>query len=354
MKAAYYLAGEAKLTRFDSLFSEADVLATAVAVEKIPSLTAFFVKEKPIVQQDYIILDISDADWTLPQILSAIQQLRRFSAAQLIFIAAESADTTELYGTLARNYHVQYLITQKPGSNIDDELRTCLLGKENPLPQKLRVIQKEMIQTAVKTAAVLQIPDDLVIEIAVAGTMRRCGCTTQAFAIYHYLKSLGWHPAIWDKGGQTEHMLRLYVDDVKEDEAGAAIIRGIPFCQSALPQFNAYVADYGLLVPENAAAFASADLSVLVGCTKPWELPAFADALKQIMRHPCRDMITLATSSTPQTLSVLAKYFVGKNGLTPYNPDPWVPADSQIYADLLLPELRDICRPQDRDMPKAE
>lgn len=354
MKAAYYLAGEANLTRFDAMFCDADILVTAVATEKIPSLAAFIIKEKTIVQQDYIIIDVDDTEWTPQHILSAVQQLRRFSAAQLIFIAAPGEVTTELYGELTRIYHVKHLITKEMG--YEDELRTCFQSiqpDEDTLAEGLHVIQSELVQTSVKTTSMLKIPDDLVIEVGVAGTMRRCGTTTQVFAIYHYLKSLGWRPAVLDKCGQTEQMLNLYVDGVIHDsKTGISVIHDIPFCQYVLPQYNAYVSDYGLLTPDNSADFAEADLSVLVGCTKPWELPAFADALKQLMRHPCREMITLANFSTPQTLSVLAKYFAGKNGLTPYSPDPWTPADSQIYSDLLLPGLRDLCRTM--EVPAAE
>ena len=30
----------------------------------------------------------------------------------------------------------------------------------------------------------------------------------QSFALYHYLKSLGWHPAVWDKCGRTLPLLQ--------------------------------------------------------------------------------------------------------------------------------------------------
>ena len=41
MKALYYLAHEEDLQRFDTLLNELDVLATAIPIEKVPSLTAF-------------------------------------------------------------------------------------------------------------------------------------------------------------------------------------------------------------------------------------------------------------------------------------------------------------------------
>ncbi|MET0017999.1 hypothetical protein [Oscillibacter sp.] len=342
MKALYYLAHEEDLQRFDTLFNELDVLATAIPIEKVPSLTAFVMKEKPIVQQDYILLDVSDMDWTPAHILSAVQQLRRFSSAQLVFLGKPEDETVELFGTLASVHHVSHLIMQRPGADVEAELRSCLTDSPQ-LPRKLQAIQEQMVHTAARTVSPLHIPDGLIIQVAVAGTMPRCGVTMQSIALYHYLKSLGWHPAVWDKCGRTLPLLQTIEEKFCTETESAVVVHGVPFCKEKTSQFNAYVLDYGMLTPENAAHFCMADLSVLVGCTKPWELPAFASALKEFLSHPCQSLITLASFSTQEDLDRLSKYFGAKNGLAPYQPNPWEPPEMQAYAKLLLPELKGIC-----------
>lgn len=346
MKAAYYLAHEDSLHRFDVLFTELDVLVTEVATEKIPSLTAFIMKEKPLVSQNYIILDISGQDWTPAHILSGVQQLRRFSSAQLIFIGQPSEKTTELFGTLASVHHVEYLITEEQDAKIDAQLRSCF--QDTPyLPQKMQAIQRQMVQTAVQTAAPLQMPAGLMIHVAVAGAMHRCGTTTQAFGLWHYLKSLGLHPAIWDKCGTTLPIIQMLEDPVNTENA--VEIHGIPFCETESTDFNAYILDYGTLTPENALHFGRADISVLVGCTKPWELPSFAEALQQIDRNPCREFVTMASFSTKQDLERLSKYIGQRSGLAPYNPNLWESSTPQAYKPLILPALKSIC-----GVPQAE
>lgn len=342
MKAIYYLAHERDLQRFDALFEDLDMLVTAVPVEKVPSLTAFIVKEKPIVQQDYILLDVSDMSWTPAHILSAVQQLRRFSSARLLFLGEPSEETTELFGILASVHHISHLITQYPETDMEAELRSCL--QDSPqLPRKLQAIQQQMVHAAARTVAPLHIPDGLVIHVAVAGIMPRCGVTMQTFAIYHYLKSLGWRTAVWDECGRTLPQLKTFEGEFMVERDDAVEIHGVPFCQGESSRYNAYIQDWGMLTQENAAHFGAADLSVLVASTKPWELPAVADALKQVVSHPCRELITLASFSTQRDLDRLSKYFGEKNGLVPYYPDPWEPPESEIYAKLFLPELKAIC-----------
>lgn len=342
MKSIYYLAHEKNLRRFDDLFNELDFLATEIPIEKVPSLTAFVMKEKPIVQQDYLILDVSENDWTPAHVLSAVQQLRRFSSTRLIFLGKPDEETVELFGTLAGIHHVNNLIMQKPGTDTVTELRACLT-EQPQFPRKLQAIQQQLVQTAARTVSPLLIPDGLVIHVAVAGTMPRCGVTMQSFAIYHYLKSLGWRPAIWDECGRVLPQLKIFEQEFVVEKDDAVEIHGIPFCQGESSPYNAYVQDWGMLTQENAVHFGAADLNVLVASTKPWELPAVADALKQVVSHPCRGLITLASFSTQPDLDRLSKYFGAKNGLVPYYPDPWQPPELENYTKLLLPELKALC-----------
>ena len=106
-----------------------------------------------------------------------------------------------------------------------------------------------------------------------------------------------------DKSGTTLSSIQMVFEKEIVIKENALEIRGIPFCETEDADHNAYILDYGRLTPENATHFGKADLSVLVGCTKPWELPAFADALRLVVSHPCRQMVTLASFSTQQDMA---------------------------------------------------
>lgn len=342
MKTIYYLAHEADLSRFDALFTELDLLATPWPIEKIPSLVAFVTKDKTVYQQDFLLIDVSGRDWSSSHVLSAVQQLHRFSSAQLIFLSTRSEESTELYAALASVHHVEYFITETKNTDTSAELRSCLLEEPRPL-RRMKVVRDKLVQEAAKTAAPLTIPDGLVIHVAVAGTMPRCGTTTQVFALYHYLKRLGFSPTVWDKADKTlPQLLKFYPDEAVKRE-NAVEIRGIPLCRQESPDYNAYILDYGVLHAQNAAAFSLADLAVLTGGIKAWELPAYAEALALLRDHPCRQMACLASFATQKDLERVGKYLGRYSGIAPYHPDLWEPSSPTPYAELILPCLKEIC-----------
>lgn len=342
MKSIYYLAHEANLRRFDALFTELDMLETSWAIEKIPSLVAFIAKDKTVSHQNFILIDVSHHDWSLSHILSAVQQLHRFSSAQLIFLSSPSEETTELFAALARVHHVEYFITETEQTDTEAQLRSCLLEEPRPL-RRMKAVQDQLVQEATQTASPLHIPEGLVIQVSVAGSMPRCGTTTQVFAVYHYLKLLGFSPAVWDKTEKTISLLRsFYPDDTVETDY-AVEIQGIPFCQQVSTQFNAYILDYGVLTPQNSASFSLADLSVLTGGTKAWELPAFAQALSLLEAHPCQQLVTIASFSTQKDIEQLGNYLGEHSGCAPYHPNLWEASSPRAYETLLLPRLKEIC-----------
>ena len=343
MKTLYYLARTENLARFDDLFEKEDVLATSFDAAKILSLTNFVKQERAIAQQDYIVIDVGDlTSWSRGHVLSAVQYLRRLANTKLIFIGEPCEAVTDLFRILADVHHVDDLITAAPGANVDRELADCL-SPENGFTDKLEAAQKILLHETPEKAPELTIPHGLILHVAAAGTMARCGVTTQAFAINHYLRSLGFRPIISDPTSRILPQLVKYEPGAKV-ENDVTMIHGVAFCIKEQPGFNAVIVDYGVLSPENAAGFCSADLSVLIGCTKPWELVAFADALRLLLPYSCSHLVTLASFSTDRELGLLTKFFGQNNGLAPYAPDLWaLPNDYKTYSDLLLPEVKRVC-----------
>lgn len=342
MRSLYFLAQSKNLDRFSQLFDRENIIPTVFDTAKVPALVGFVMRDKAIAQQDFILLDVGRMNtWSSSHILSAVQNLRRFSSAKLIFLGEPCEELTELYGILASRHNIDNLVTDSPGADIESALQRCF-SLAPKFPDKLQAIQHMMTQEAVKAVRPVTIPQGLTLQVAVAGTMPRSGVSTQAFAIHHYLSSLGFHPAIYDR---TDILPALTQFESHTEQDGYVTVRNIPFCSSQLPQFNAYIMDLGSLTPENAAHFSGADLSILVGCTKPWELSAFADALKLLFPYSCRNLITLANGSTQQELESLSKYFGEHVGIAPHCPDLWqLTSDTtQSYAPLFLPCLKEIC-----------
>lgn len=354
MKAAYFIAQEKNAERFTAFFEREGIFLTAFSADDIRKLTAFIQRDKTIAQQNYVVIDVGTVKtWSIDHILNAVQNLRRFTTARLVFLGEPCEDLTELYGALANVHRVDCLIIDDGSVDVEAELRKCLVGKE-PLPDRMQAIQQMMAQQTAQAAKPLMIPPGLVIHVAVAGTMPRCGVTTQVFAIYHYLKSLGFHPAIWDKLGRLLEALQEYERFELKDN-GVITIRSVDFCTSELPQYDAYVIDYGELTPEKEALFRGADMSVLVGCTKPWEMRALGAAIHMLLGKPCEHLVTLASFSAPGALDKLARHLGKYYGVAPYAPDFWqAPEDAAVYAGTILPALKEICGMQRRVAPELE
>lgn len=353
MRSLYFLGQAKNLSRFSPLFERENLIVTSLDTAKIPSLTGFVMRDKAIAQQDLILLDVGRVDiWSTNHILSAVQNLRRFSSAKLIFLGEPCDELTELYGILASRHNIDSLVTDSPDSDVESALSSCF-DSAPKFPDKLQAIQHMMAQQTIRVVRPVTIPNGLTLQVAVAGTLPRSGVSTQSVAMHHYLSSLGFQPAIYDS---TDILPALLEFERCEEQDTYQTVRGISFCFSRSPEFNAYIMDLGPLTQENAARFSAADLSILIGGTKPWELPAFASSLKLLLPYSCRNLVTLANNSTKQELDSLSKYFGDHIGIAPYCPDLWHISSetTQSYASLLLPCLKEICGNQTIPEPELE
>lgn len=347
MKYLYYIFQGDNASRFDTLFEKEDILPTVFEASRIQSLTAFIKTERAIAEQNYILIDVGDlTQWSKAHVLSATQYLRRLSRTELIFIGEPCAEVKDLFRVLADVHHVDDLIIAAPDTDISKKLSDCLSPPVKEAATRLETAQK-IAQHVAETPVSIPVPDGLTLHVAVAGTMSRCGTTTQALAICHYMKSLGFRPVFCDVTNRMLPFLATY-EGVERNDGGITTIRGLDFCTEERSGFNAHVTDFGVVAPENAAQFSHADISVLVGCTKPWEISAYAGVLSMILPYACKHLITLASFSTEAELARLKSYFGEHNGLAPYMPDLWeLPKDHRAFEDLLLPEVKRVCAIQE-------
>lgn len=341
MIQAYYLAGAERETRFRKLFDQLDVVDTFFPVVSVPSLTAFVTREKAINQQDFIVCDLAAATWSDEHILSAVQMLRRFSVAKMVFLAPPSDHTTTLFKLLA-DLRVDGLITD---SGDPSNTLSAILQGENAHTRRLAAVQEAVTMAANREVAPLHIPLGLVLDVAVAGAMPRVGTTTQAFALYHFLGRMGFHPAILDQGQPAlKAVLDLYRQQTvtREDHIE---VKGIRIVADRSSAFDAYISDYGTLSPEWVKPFCAADLSVLVGGVKPWELPELAMIHATVNQEGPRELVTLLSFAGSEDLEAV-RQFVSPCAAVAYHPDIWMPGSDAVYREAVLPQLKRICGQQ--------
>lgn len=334
----YYLAAPEREHRFDTVFNQLDAVVTFFSAASIPSLTGFLARDKMTDQQDYILCDLDGAEWSDEHILSAVQSLRRFSVAHMIFLAPPSEHTTILYQHLAEQ-RVDGLIVDD--GDPSGAIAAALQGDSGYM-HRLSAIQRGVAEAANREVAPLRIVPGLILDVAVCGAMHRIGTTTQTVALYHYLAQLGFHPVLLDRGQDDLRMIReLYQDKILRME-GYIEVNGIRIAQDRSSAFNAYILDYGVLTPEWSKPICEADLTVLIGGVKPWELPALAAAYNQLVQENPRELVTLLSFAAPESLAEVKQY-LGDCATVPYHPDLWAPGSDTTYRSAILPHLAKIC-----------
>lgn len=338
MIQVYYITSPEREHRFDEVFSQLDVVVSFFPSVKVPSLTAFLTMEKAVNQQNFILCDLAESSWSDEHILSAVQMLRRFSVAQPVFLAPVGERITVLFKRLSE-LRVDGLIIDNGDPT---EILAAVLRGDGGYVRRLAAVQTAVVEAAHKQVSPLTIPAGMVIDVAVCGSQSRVGTTTQAIALYHYLSSLGFRPVLLHQGQEAiTSMLELYRDRLvtRDDHVE---VNGIRIATQRTPNFDAYILDLGVLTPEWAGPFCAADLSILVGGVKPWELPLLAQAQNIALQGSPRKMVTLLSFASPEEVAEVREY-LGDCGAVAYHPDIWTPGSDSVYRTVVLPALRQIC-----------
>lgn len=341
MKQICYLHTEMHTKKLDDLFSSVDALATKYEIEDIPSLVAFIQREKTLHTQDYLILDLTNMTYSVAHVLSAVQYLRRFARAELIVFASNGADEKELFASLASTFHVRHLITLTPETQLELEVKKCILGENSPLKFVQNIVEQAVGVTQA-TVETVNIPEGVIVSIGVAGAINRCGTSTQSFALYHLLKKMGFRVAILDRDGTLAEVMSACFEHSFNEELEYSTIMGFHFCHEESPYFNAYIEDFEVLTERNAPDFAQQDISILVFPTKAWELLSVMPKIQLAQKSIPQELLLFA-SFTPQEDADELTESVGKIWCTPYYPNIFEPEIDKIYSDCMAPLIRQVC-----------
>jgi hypothetical protein len=338
-----YVSNESKKDIFNGLADELDITVSHYNSGQIKSLVSFISREKTVHELSFLVIDLTDTDFSDEHIISAIQTLKYISAARPIFIAPRSDKTESLFGRLT-NFHVTNLITIKPNTDIIKDMRQCLSEDGMVFTEKTTDIQNARATAAKAIIQPLKIPEGFSITICVCGCMNRIGTTTQTFALWHYLNSLGFTPAILNRGDDfLKTLMELYENEVIEYE-GHITVNNIPFCfQKDLELWNAYIIDAGVLNQSNRDEFTGADISVLIGGAKPWELQRFAECVQTA--EGAKRMAAFMSFTTQKDADELHKVLNMPLHSVPYHPDLWDKGGStSVYKTALFPYLTELCK----------
>lgn len=181
----------------------------------------------------------------------------------------------------------------------------------------------------------LRIPDHKRVFWNVVGAQPRIGCTTQAIALWHYCRALGFMPAVVMSPAELE-VLAGYTGGIPSENGYR--IQEIPFTTSTQGAFDCFIRDLG-----SPAELPAANATVLVAGCKPWELGNTVAALQRLPRQRLAAILSFSTSEAVRELLPLFGWIpVMASG---YLPNPWnVPPPALSYYDRYLrPIAEQLC-----------
>lgn len=347
MKRLIWIASEKREKLFDEVWNAADIISRFYNIEHIPNLMSFVTRSKALADQEYFVVDLTEATYDDEQIIEAVRMLKQLSAARPIFIAPACEDADILYGLL-EGEGVTNLVKEKPDSDLEDEMRMCISTDGRSFASRVTALQDNFAAQAMAIVRPITIPDGVQISIAVAGTMARVGTTTQSTTIYRYLKKLGFKPLLIDATRNIYEAVQLVYADRIENRGLFFTLDDMALSDEDVPDemFNARITDIGVLAEDNITQFQSADISVLVSGVKPWELAHLAHAKKRLAAAKASTYVTAISFANSNMVNQLRKYVGETAEAVPYRPDMFdsgINIDCAAYRALMLDQLKELC-----------
>lgn len=348
MKTLCYLSREEHSNTFDYLFNELDMITDKYIVTQVQNLNTFILRNAALRDTDFLLIDLADGDdvpFDDKNIIKATEQLATFSNIRPIFMLQKSAYAASLE-TMLQSKNIRNIIEYSQPRDVEQimtELQECLsdMGKSFVSTTNLHIngMQQEAINL---TQARVKLMAGQIIEIGIAGTTCRCGCTTQSFLIYDYCERAGLVPLIVEISLDFFEKLKITYNE-RENILGILEIEGKRICISPPEsnKFNVLIYDYGELLAKTKLFFSKSDIPILLTPTKPWNLGDISTALTLLGGHFFPILwLSFCTADEFSELTGWDKLKGYKAACVPYTPSFFHVEDMSFFHSNLLPELK--------------
>ena len=308
------------------------------ALEDYRSLVLFAQQTPRLQDTAVLIMDLEDMPFSASHILAAVQQLRSRYRAEIITLLPEGDCMDALAASLRDTFRVSSIRVGLKERYTRSQLRACITGE---LPAVVQA--QELAQRGAGIPERTEPPiwsDGRVIQIAVVGTIARCGTTTTALAACRCIQQAGGRPAVIQAAQCPVQLWRFYGGT----DAAVVHVEGIDFLTKRNADrsgYHAVIKDCGVL--QDAAQLRQIaihnHLVILTMGVKPWEFLPAAQKLQGIdLSALPTDLLLLANFALAEDIQAVKETMHMEIHAAPWRPDIWM-REPGGYAALLQPYL---------------
>jgi len=339
----YYISSLTKKNAFDSICEKNNIYVQHFDVANIYNLKEFVLRNNTLINANYFVIDLTDADFTPDNIIDGAEIYKKLYNSRLVFISP-SSKYVDLFAKLS-DKGINNLISVSDGTDLLKEFEICISQNGKSYLDVANIRNNSNIETAKRIARpTIKIKDGVSIKIGIAGADIRTGCTTQAFAITQYMKWLGFESCYVDAVGK--HYLSI-IDEHESnliDKISYFIFKGCNI-SSKIPDgnsINASIIDFGVLSNDNIANFSKCDMQIVLSGSKLWEMSSIANILTE---YDCiKNSFFVFSFASDDDKEMVKKLFatVCTPYFAPYQPDVFRLDNTSFYNTMLLSTIKQI------------
>ena len=224
----------------------------------------------------YIIIDIDSTKESEDDIINSVSAIKAMYNIRVIILALGHEEGDRLLSRLFFE-GVYNFVNGKTYSEQKEQLKFCLTGEGNQYKDSIRFRQK--VEENGKNKVIIKKEYKTLkqfVNIAVAGTEKHIGVTTQAILITMFLKSLNMN-VCYICANEKNEIKNICNIDGAEIKDGMYVYKGIDLygnnnkIDAMKYGYDFYIYDYGTLDDNTMDNFLSKDIKVIVAGTKAWE-----------------------------------------------------------------------------------
>lgn len=281
-----YLTSNENVGLFDFITNEFGIIVKKLSGEFY--LNKFVIHDaKNFSHFSYIAIDLESLQDEEDEIIESINAFQTMYDARIIFLAEKIEQT--LLDRIIKETKIYNIITGQTIEKIQEEIRICISTQGMSKEQLLKSINLSMDESFFTFPQYSFMAEN--IKIILAGSMSRIGTTTAAINLCSYLASIG------AKVSYTEANKNNHLKQIHDYFFSNIPIKNYSFFQGGVNYFfngnlptdnyNFNIIDIGVLTETNKKIFDIAEIRILCGGTKPYEVPELLKTVELLDTDNC-------------------------------------------------------------------